>query len=142
MPGCFEDLAPTDVNYEKLPKEILRGSFEYLEPIDLQKVILVSKCWKSVADERALWKDLYFPFKCRRSVIKFMEFFQKSISSKLQNLWLDNFSFQLNDDHFINLLSLDLNCITIGNIDLFNISDEYLIEYDAELKTTNGLEVV
>ena len=75
---------------------------------------------------------------------------KKSISSKLEILSLHNFAFQLNDDHIQKLLNLELKRITFGNIDLFNISDEYLAqlmnnckecqikEYDAKLKTANG----
>ena len=154
LKGCFEDRTLTDANYERLLKEILRGIFEYLELSDLKSVTLVCKYWQSVAEEPALWKEFELPLKCKKSENKFFKFFRKSISSKLQILSLYGFAFQLNDSHIKNLLNLDLNCLTIGNIDLFNISDEYLavvvnnskrceiIEYDTELKTTNGLEVV
>ena len=82
LPGCFEDRqSPTEVNYEKLPREILRSVFEYLNPSNLKHVILVSKHWKSVAEEPALWKDFGLPNKCRRSEINLEDFFEKSILS-------------------------------------------------------------
>ena len=104
LPGCFEDRrAPTEVNYERLPREILRAVFEFLDPSDLKQVILVSKHWKSVAEEPVLWKDFDLPIKCRKSEINFEKFFKKSISSKLQILSLHNFFFQLNDHHLQSL---------------------------------------
>ena len=49
-PACYDDNTTDDVNYDTLPKEILRTVFSFLEPSDLQNVILVSRHWKSVPD--------------------------------------------------------------------------------------------
>jgi len=128
LSGCFEDRTPIDVNNARLPREILRSVFEYLNTNDLKNVILVSKYWKSVAGEPGLWKGFDLPKKCRSIESNFVKFFRDSISSKLQDLTLSNFSFQLNDNHFKNLLGLELRSVTIRNVDLFNVSDEHLAQ--------------
>jgi len=126
-PACYDDSTPAaDVKYDTLPKEILRTVFSFLEPSDLQNVILVSRQWKSVADEPALWAEFRLPRKCRENEVDFGIFFELSISSKLQQLTLHNFGFQLNDNHFENLINLELECLVIGAVDLSNISEETL----------------
>ena len=128
LSGCFEDRTPIEVNYERLPREILRCIFGYLKPRNLMNVILVSKSWKTVAGEPSLWKGLDLPKKCRSRESNFVKFFRDSISSKLQDLSLINFSFQLNDNQFKHLLDLQLKSVTIINVDLFNVSDEHLAQ--------------
>eukprot|EP00092_Neocalanus_flemingeri_P087057 GFUD01109795.1.p1 GENE.GFUD01109795.1~~GFUD01109795.1.p1 ORF type:complete len:558 (+),score=116.80 GFUD01109795.1:48-1721(+) len=122
--GWHKHQNPTVI--EKLPTEILQRIFGSLELSDLKSVILVSKQWNAVASKPALWKEFDLPAKCCEKD-NYVKFFEGSLSSNLQNLALtDNFDFQFDDLHFESLLHLELSFLEVGNIDLSNVSDEYV----------------
>jgi len=129
-------------DYDKLPAEILRIIFGFLKPEDLKNVLLVSKKWKSVADEPVLWAGFDLPQKCRENSENFYRFLDFSLSSKLQHLTLtgsktppddengavndDYFKFEIKDEHIQHLLNLELVSIEIKSIDLSKVSDDLL----------------
>jgi len=142
--NCFagKKWFPDVKDYDKLPAEILRNVFGFLNPEDLKEVLLVSKKWKSVADEPFLWTGFDLPQKCRENSENFYRFLDSfSLSSKLQHLALtsseappdenlyehvDYFKFELKDEHIHHLMNLGLVSIEIRSIDLSKVSDDLL----------------
>jgi len=120
-----------DARIGKLPPEILRNIFGYLKPApDLKNMLLVSKYWKSVAEDPLIWSGFEFPAKCHENEQALQTFFEGNLFSKVQHLVLRegyrftlNY-FKLNDGHFKKFLSLDITEITINNIDLTDVSDD------------------
>ena len=90
LQNCFKDQSLPDGRYDKLPAEILRIIFGFLEPTDLRSLLLVSKSWKAVAEEPALWTGFDFPEKSRKSSLKLKKFMRTSLSSKIQHVTLAN----------------------------------------------------
>jgi len=133
---------PDVKDYDKLPAEILRILFGFLKPEDLKNMLLVSKKWKSVADEPVLWAGFDLPQKCRENSENFYRFLDTfSLSSKLQHLTLtgsesppdenldvnvDYFKFEVKDEHIQHLLNVGLASIEIKSIDLSKVSDDLL----------------
>jgi hypothetical protein len=99
-------------------------------------VLPVSRHWKSVAEEPALWTDFELPGKCREE-INFVKFFQGSLSLKLQKLSLGRLNFQLNNKHIKILLDLQLSSLSIGSIDLSNVSAEIFAKLVNNCKECN-----
>jgi len=124
--GCFVDKSVTIANYDKLPSEILRHVFGFLEPEDLKTVLLVSRTWKSVAEEPSLWTGFGLPETCKNSVQNLLEFSKMSLFFNLQHLDLSDFTFKFSDEHFKLFLSLDLSSIEFSGMNLSGVSDGLL----------------
>lgn len=94
----LEFLRQIPFDFDKMPLELLRMLFQYLDCEDILNARLVSKNWNSVADSLKSWRGLKLPLRCSKTETELNQFLDLPISSKVQEIDLDVLKFQPSDE--------------------------------------------
>merc|ERR1712129_230176 len=127
-----------DINMD-LPIEMLVKIFKNLNHYELKKVLLVSKYWKSAAEDRTLWKNCNVNIHLKKD-FKILKILENPRFAALENLTLQGCFHKLseiNDKHLKQISRLKLKHLSMSKISLRAASPDLFAQVVNKVRTVH-----